>query len=63
MSSLTKTKNEQVEATRLINPLNFLCTGERNERVEQLEGDISEMKMIFQHSLEAAVASRSNGIV
>ena len=47
----------------MIHQLNYLYAGERNERVEQLEGDISEMKMIFQHSLEAAVASRSNGKV
>jgi hypothetical protein len=31
-----------------------LYSGERNERVEQLEGDIAEMKIIFQQSLEAA---------
>ena len=29
--------------------------GERNERVEQLEGDIIEMKNIFHESLQAAM--------
>ena len=39
-------------------PCDLLHAGERNERVEQLEGDIMEMKQIFRETLEASAIGR-----
>ena len=39
-------------------PCDMLHAGERNERVEQLEGDILEMKQIFRETLEASALGR-----